>query len=146
MVRVSLALESAHHMIRATTTSESTDDTGQAEMFFDLFVEKLAENGTRDGTDHHVPEEAFVLRDLLSGGVAQMLSAEAAEGEGEPVFPEIEKDGDERAGVERHVERFAGVLPMEQPREEDEMGGAADREKLGEGLDQGEDDRLKESR
>jgi hypothetical protein len=76
-------------------------------------------------------------------GVARILHAEAAEGQGEPVFPEIKKDGDERAGVQSDVEGFARILPMEQPREENQVGGAADGQKLGQGLNQGEYDRLK---
>ena len=119
------------------------DDAGKTKMFFDLFVEELAEDGAWDGADHHVPEEALVLRDFVSGGVARVLHAEAAESQCEPVLPEIEKYGDEGAGVERHVERFARVLPMEQPREKNKVGGAADGQKFGQCLDQGEDDRLK---
>ncbi len=51
-------------------------------MFFDLLVEELAEDGAGDGADHHVPEEALVLIDFLGRGVARILHAEAAEGQG----------------------------------------------------------------
>ncbi len=42
-----------------------------------------------------------------------------------------------------HVEGFARILPVEQPWEENQVGGAADGQKLGQGLNQGEYDRLK---
>ncbi len=119
------------------------DDAGESQMFFDLLVKEFAEDGAGDGADHHVPEEAFVLIDFLGGGVARVLRAEAAEGQGQPVLPEIEKNCHQSTGVERYVESFARILPMEQPREENQVGGAADGQKLGQGLNQGENDRLK---
>jgi hypothetical protein len=46
--------------------------------------------------------------------------------------------------VQRHIKRFARVLPMQEPREKNQMRGAADGEKLSKSLHKGENNRLDE--
>ena len=61
-----------------------------------------------------------------------------------PLGAEVAEHGDERADVQRDVERESGLGPAEEPRREGEMRGARDREELGEALEEAEDEGLEE--
>ena len=64
------------------------------------------------------------------------------------VVPEVRPDRDERAEVERDVERLVErvvlleVVPLEEPRDEDQVPRRRDRQQLGGPLDEPEDERL----
>ena len=67
---------------------------------------------------------------------------------GDDVRPEVGDDGDERAQVERDVERLVELVvrppgsPVEEPGDEDQVARRGDREELGQALDDPEDERL----
>jgi len=69
---------------------------------------------------------------------------ERAVQEFEPVASEVGEHGDERAEVQRDVERqvVGGIAPARDPVGQREVRGRRNREKLGEPLDQTQDGRL----
>jgi len=140
-LRLSLALESAHHMTSAMITMETPMMPGRRKCssicLSNSFpriapgIVPMIMNQNRRRCWATSWEERFGI-----------THAEATKGQGQPVLEEVEKDGDQGSGVERDVEGLAWIGPVQEPGEEDEVGGAAHGEKFGEPLHNGEDDRL----
>ncbi len=82
----------------------------------------------------------FRRRDLPRAHDVQRRAREA-----HPLRAEISEHRDQRAEVQRDVEGESGLGPAEEPRREREMRGAADRQELGEALENAEHQRLEES-
>jgi hypothetical protein len=88
--------------------------------------------------------------DLLVGRFDRPAADGAEPGRDEPenVRPEVDDDCDERPEVEGDVEGLVEVLvllevvPVEEPRHENQVAGRGDREQLGEALHDAEDERL----
>src|SRR5271155_5987036 len=70
------------------------------------------------------------------------MKAQAAERELNPFAEEIEQDGDQSAEVQRYVEGDAGILPVQQVWNQNQMRRAADGQKFGEALHDCENDCL----
>ena len=70
--------------------------------------------------------------------------AEALADDLHPIAEEIEEHGQQRADVQHDVEIERLGVPAEQPGSEIQVRGAADRQKLGEALDDGQDDHLQD--
>src|ERR1700729_1430385 len=110
-------------------------------------LEKQADDGAGDRGDHDVPEKALVHLYLALAGTGREAEAEAAQDELHPVVDEIEDDGDQGADVESDVKCHARIgervpKPRGEPWHENQVRGAADGQKFGETLDDGQYDRL----
>ena len=66
--------------------------------------------------------------------------AEEGHDHAQPVAPEGRRDGRQRPEVEGHVERETAVRPAEEPRHDDQVPRAADRQELAETLQDAEDE------
>ena len=67
------------------------------------------------------------------------------------VAPEVGQHGEEGPGVQRHVEGLVEVrvvqqvVPVEEPRDDDQMGRAGDRQELGQSLREAENEGLEDA-
>ena len=107
---------------------EDRDLPGLAQVLGDEILAQGADGRGRDGGDSNEPRDARLRRvDAPPADAADPGGHEAHD-----VLPEIGDDRDERAHVQRDVEGlielFVGleVLPLEEPRNEDQMAGRGD--------------------
>ena len=109
----------------------------------DVLAER-ADRGGRDGGDGDEPGHALVRRDDPAPADAREPGSDQAL----DVVPEVGDDRDERPDVERDVERLVEllvgleVLPLEEPRNEDQVARRGDGQELCGALHDAEHERL----
>ena len=64
--------------------------------------------------------------------------AEKTAGQLDNIPPEVEAEGNERPQMEGHIESESRFGPVEEPRDQDQVGGAADGKDLGQPLERAE--------
>jgi hypothetical protein len=97
-----------------------------------------------DGADDEEPGEPPIR---IGADFPFDQAGEAGADEPRPIRGEEPQYGRKRAHVQGHVERQAGErrgLPLEQPRDDDQMGRAGNGDVLGQPLHDAQDDRLQE--
>ena len=115
-----------------------------AEALLDHALEGGSDQRRRHGRDDDDPGDLLVLR--LDG--TSPHAAEPGDHVADQIAPEVRHDGDERAEMERDVERLVELLvllqvrPVAGPRDEDQVPRRRDRQQLGEPLHEAEDQRL----
>ncbi|MNL25447.1 hypothetical protein D3C87_1469300 [compost metagenome] len=117
------------------------DDVGRAEGRLDMLLEQHAGNARRDRAQDHEPGETLV------GIVGEIRLAQAAKPGPEHVAdvrPEIPDDREKGPALEHHVIGQAGIAPVHEPGDEDEVGRAADGQELGDALHHPQHDGLKQ--
>ena len=82
------------------------------------------------------------LRFCLRSGSLPDVQSESLADDLDPIAKEVDDHRDQRARVQRDIERQAAVLPTEEPGDQDQMRGAANGQKFGERLHNREDNRL----
>jgi hypothetical protein len=119
---------------------EARDEQGAgAEDPLNRLFQGLAGDGGRDGSGDDVKGEP-VCRGVEPPAGHPFAEADA---ELDDVPPEIEGEGNEGPEMEGDIEGESRLGPVEKPGYENEMGGAADGEDLGEALDCAEKSRVK---
>ena len=106
------------------------DDPRLAEVLVDLVLEHRADEGGRDRRQQQQPGDLALGRDRLAAAEDGPPALADVHHE---VLAEVGDDGDERAEVEGDVERLLGrrvveVVPVEQPRHEQQVPARRDRE------------------
>ena len=116
------------------------DELRRAKGRLGIVVQEHARNPSGNRGDDEV-EHASLLHRLHA------LRAHDLERGGDQLHPlvaEIDEHGDERAHVQRDIDRESRLRPAERPWRQREMRGARDRQKLGQSLQDAEDERLKD--
>ncbi len=154
---VNRLLRSASHMMTATTISMIATSSGARKVVSMRFSSSRASDCRGNGCGDHVPEQAAfallfcgseITPDVAGFGEANDLASECGAQDLDPRPPEINEDGEQRSGMQRHIEREAGIAPVgqsesgDQPWHQCEMCGAGDGEKFCETLNDSEDDRF----
>ncbi len=109
---------------------------------FGLVLEEIAEDAHRDGGGGEQPEEVAIPGD---GGIAADLQPEALARELNPIAEEVHDHRRQRTEVQRDVEIEAvefRIIPTEQARNQGKVRGAADRQELGQTLNDRHNDDL----
>ena len=88
--------------------------------------------GNRRG--RQVPEHSLVLHYTELTRPPRVVESHAAHQELDPFAQEEQEHGQEGPRMQGNIERQAGVRPVEKPREENQVRGAADREELRQAL------------
>ena len=143
-MRLVCGRRSAHQQERRARGEEDRDLPGLAEVVGDPVLADDADDAGRDRGDDHEPGDSVV------GGLDAAAVADRTSRRGEPddVAPEVRPDRDERAQVERDVERLVEAIvlleirPLGGPRNEDQVTRGRDREELGQALHEPEHERL----
>ncbi len=130
---------SAIHMTTPTTINMVADHVRLPPGGVGLLIEKISNNANGNGSDGQQPEEFAILLDIR---IASDVQAEAFADDLNPIAEEVEDHGHQCARVQRDIECQARVLPTEEPRDEHQMGGAANGQEFGERLDYGKNNRL----
>ena len=118
------------------------DQDRVAELLLDRAREQRANDRAGDGRQQQQPREAGV--DRVDG--AHPDRVERGDEIAREVAPEVPHRGDERAEVQRDVERLlqrvvaVEVVPAEKVRDEEQVPARRDGQELGQALDDAEDD------
>ncbi len=104
-----------------------------------LLIEQVSDDADRNGGDGQQPQQPAILAELR---IVAPVEPEALPDDLDPVAKEVNEHRDQRARVQRDVEREPGVLPSEEPRDQHQVRGAANGQEFGEGLHDGENDHL----
>src|SRR6266478_516291 len=115
-LRACVALESAHHISRATRIIDTPMMAG---------VRRCSSI-------------------CLSNSLPRMAPSKSADQQRQPILEKIKNHRQQSPRVQRHIKGFAWVWPMQQPWKKNEVRGAADRQKLRESLHQRENNSLEE--
>jgi hypothetical protein len=105
-------------------------------------LEEEAGRGSWNRPGHQIPEHPAIVTHLFNAGATRVVNPESSERQFHPVFKKIQENRDQRAGVQGHVEGLTPIGPPKQPGKKYQVGRAADRKKLRQALDDGEDDCL----
>ena len=142
MVLIDLAADApllGHPHDDADHDQHGSDHVGLAPGGVGLFVEEVSDDANRNGCDGQQPEEIPILPEI---GIAPEIQSESLADDLDPIAKEVDDHRHQRARVQRDIERQAAVLPTEEPRDQDQMRGAANGQKFGERLHNRQNDHL----
>ena len=124
-----------HHHGQRADDERAGGNTGRAQVVFDEVAEQEADDHDRNGPDG---DEAHQPAHVVGGRRKQRGKRSRHSRE---VGVEVGQDRRERADVQRHVEgqtELGRRFPAEEKPRQDQVGGARDRKKLGQSLNDAE--------